>query len=909
MTRTIKILFVLTLFISQGPTLLSQEIQTKWIKYIKEEYAAGSSETMVLQISTTSKDTLQLFDEIVTPDDWFSMASGSHHFTMLPGESINRLYAFRIPSSAETGQVTIRIGVVDKSSGETVKKFTIPVFIKPSFKVAIEPIETQKYVTAGAEILSTYRIVNGGNTEVELEIKGKGGKLQETDTLTLKPKESRTVSLKVNAPKTLIKPGSKSFGLELECDEFDTSFSSIDYVQVFPNLQLDQDPYERFPINITTNYLGRVINGEYRGGIQMDIYGNSRFIDSLNDRLQFRLRGPDRANFTNFGNYEEYYVSYERSKFGFQLGDQGFRLTNLTELSRYGRGASGFYNVGQVQFKGFYGKSRFFPTVEDIGGLATTFTDRDNRFFVSTSYLYKEFTARTDSAANIYSLNAGLKLKNLNVTGELAHGFSGTTRGTAFEVNARGQIKKFRVAGSLLSADKNFPGFYQNSLIANGTMGYNFGKIRVGVAGNYFDSNPSLDTFFVAAPFSYSMVGSIRYSPNKTTRIEAFGGQRRRKDRFELSLFDYRENFARVGLEKTYDRFTVELVNEYTRNINFQIASDSALSSGYNARLNTSYKLLNTLRVHGNIIYQSNNPYSTGQFRNWNIGGQLDWQASVLTNLRIGYQNTLDVEQYFNNQDFFLLDLNQSFDTKKKHQVSVIARYSKPRRQIANTNAYFNVKYTYRFDFPKYKKRNQGRIKGRVVFMDSSAVQGAVIRVSGYTAVSDENGDFNVPNLKAGIYYMTVERTSIGFNQITQASQPIRVDILPNQTTETTINLTNSARLVGKISFPVGLKNKLLDKRSKKQKPVYIEISNGGERFIAPSDTNGVFQFNYLRPGNWTIKLIQSTLDQNMVFDKIKVNVELKPGDSKSVKFRARRKQKKLKMIGPPLKLTARKQG
>jgi hypothetical protein len=207
---------------------------------------------------------------------------------------------------------------------------------------------------------------------------------------------------------------------------------------------------------------------------------------------------------------------------------------------------------------------------------------------------------------------------------------------------------------------------------------------------------------------------------------------------------------------------------------------------------------------------------------------------------------------------------------------------------------------------PLKKKKNQGKIRGRLFTSDSTGIQGARLKITSSKAVSDEDGLFIFSRLSYGTYYLSIDRSSMGINQITEQPLPIKVEVTEaNPIPDLNIKVVEAGHIKGSIMYPK-IKNELLDNKSKKFRPVYIEINSGKERHIVPCDTLGNFSFDYIRPGKWKLRLIESTLDDNFIYNKTKTTIEIKAGESRSVNFKARRKQKQLRMVSPPIRLTAK---
>jgi len=90
-----------------------------------------------------------------------------------------------------------------------------------------------------------------------------------------------------------------------------------------------------------------------------DIVGQG-YLDNKNTKsLSFKLRGPDRRGKPLFGINDEYFIEYISPKLKLSLGDNTYKLSYLTEYSRYGLGGSAEYAFKKFSVGSFINYPRF----------------------------------------------------------------------------------------------------------------------------------------------------------------------------------------------------------------------------------------------------------------------------------------------------------------------------------------------------------------------------------------------------------------------------------------------------------------------------------------------------------------------------------------------------------------------
>ncbi len=881
-------------------TSLGQDFEVQFIKVPKGNIPVGETESILIEVTNLNEKPLDLTYSLKVPQKWLNLNGAEKQIQLAPNEKRRLFFTFRPASTVSAGDQQLQF-IIGKT-GETPIAYPVEMTVQKTFKVSLSSNSRHNYAIAGSEVDYNYSLSNRGNTPTLLKIKTNGCDVADLDpdSVYLGPGDYLNFKVMVKTPSNLLYDEEKRFKIEVSSNEFDTSFTHYNKIDVYPDGQTQEATHQKMPVRINLNYLGRQNNSEYSSGIQGDIFARGAVDAQRKHIIELHLRGPDRTQYSTFGNFDEYYLKYETKNYGFWVGDQVIRLSRLTEFGRYVRGASAYVQLNNTRLEVASGRTRFFPSVKSESTFKLS-QQIGEKWELGGGMLYKDY-AENDSAASIPMVFANYTSENFRMEAEGSYGTTGDKDGYAYRLQAAGKVEKFRYTLGFIQADAFYPGFLQNSIAVNSSVGLNFDKLNVSVNGSYNDRNPALDTFFLTAPFSYAVSGNIAYRINNGTRSRLTFGQRRRKDRMSMQLFDYKEDFVRINLSKNFERLSLGVLSEYQINTNFQLPGDDRLSQGYMVGGSMGYKIGEKLGFSSYANYLETSRYSQSRFRILIFSMESNWQVTQRTALSFNYQNNYDIEDYYRTQDYVGGRLEQRIG--RSHVLALSTRYTKPRRQ-GNKQLFVNARYTYEFGMPIRRIKGHGKVKGRVTMNDSIPLKGVLVRISGQKAVTDKDGYYMFPKVLENFYFMTLDRTSFDISLISKVPQPYRVEVSSNQTITQNINLVKASHIKGVISIPKNA-NQLLDEKESQSIPIYLELKNENESFIKKVNPDGTFEFNHLRPGAWDIRIIKSTIDRSLEFRKTEDRIDLKPGETGRVEFRANKKQKKLKLVSPPLKLTAK---
>jgi hypothetical protein len=207
-------------------------------------------------------------------------------------------------------------------------------------------------------------------------------------------------------------------------------------------------------------------------GWQAEIRGGGSLDEDGEHNIGFYLRGPDITDKSSFGSQDEYWFSYWNKDFSLHLGDKYYTLSPLTESGRYGFGADVKYWRGDLQLHAYHMRERFASSeTEQLqqSALSARYAIDDSSR-IHLNYLNKQ---QGDDNQHLLSLRGELnRSPALNLDMEYALSQSRSDSGQAGRGYLSGTYGDFRYVATLLHADPNFQGYYQDQQYAALELSY-----------------------------------------------------------------------------------------------------------------------------------------------------------------------------------------------------------------------------------------------------------------------------------------------------------------------------------------------------------------------------------------------------------------------------------------------------
>ena len=294
--------------------------------------------------------------------------------------------------------------------------------------------------------------------------------------------------------------------------------------------------------------------------------------------------------------------------------------------------------------------------------------------------------------------------------------------------------------------------------------------------------------------------------------------------------------------------------------------------------------------MFGNYINKSSLLYE-GQ-KQLIYGGGINTRITPLSHLSIRYQNSYALEEYYRNRNTFNLSFTQHF--LQSHQLSFNFRQTLIRNTIENKNLFMSIKYKWNFNIPLEKRNPKGGILGYIYRNGNEPAKGIPLYLNGKTAISDDNGQFKFKGLNPGIYPVLVDKSKLDLHELPMEESPIMVAISPDLEQRINIELVKTGQLLGEISLTNPKLAPLLINQISLNN-YFVQVQKGREIRRTITNESGQFNFKDLRPGKWTLTILNPANNKNIVLEKTFFQIEIKGEEIAPVFVVAKKKQRKIR--------------
>lgn len=884
------IIYIILLF----PVFIFSQNQSQEFVNKKDSLPPGSTTSVSFKIENKSQYSKTYLLNVETSDPFISPILLKDEITVSALD--NRIYIvpLRISSEVSSGKYEISLHVSEKDTENKLTE-TTEIVVSENRNISITLLESPDFVKAGQVIKASFILKNNGNTKEYLAMESNNSLISQVNTLVLAPGASKIITITKNTDPNLGKNDYQNLNLTARSTvnptQAVTAYSSVKIISTKP---VEDDIYYRLPVSASLSFIGSQNRGVYRDGFQGEIYGKGSLTNKNTSQIEFHAATKNPVEFNAFTPYEEYFINYKNANLFVHLGDKTYSASYLTEFARYGRGAEIRYDLKKISFGAFYNHPRFFRDIKDEFNIYSKIRIKKESE-ITAGYLYKipvseksSFTSvntQFDSNTHLPYLAGKFQLlKNLSASGEITYSKTNETEGTAYMLQTQANFSK--VSGSLmyLKASPRFAGYFSNTSTFNGNIQYRILN-KVNLFANFIQDakNYQRDTLLLAAPYrSYFQYGA-QYNYIKTGSVMVYSGYQKYQDRLMPRQFDYDENFFRVSVNQRIGQFSINLESQFGNTNNF-LTGFSGNSTFYTAnvgfqKFNTSFNLYGSYAITSR--YQMQNQKQTY------FGAQVISTLSDKTNFRLFYQNNYMPEDYFKDRNLFEVLLHHQLF--RHHEIDISGRYNLQRGDLANKDFIFSLRYTLRMNVPVQKIAEYTTLSGTVNNLGVQKVEGIRLMMGNYITVTDKAGNYTFKNIPPGDYFLEIDRSSTQLNDIPYSNFPATLHLI-NKENIYNFGLTTAATIQGSISINEYEENNHYvfahyqpKKESKKTDGVIVEATNGEQTYRKICIIGEPFDFTYLRPGNWTVKIYRNGLDKRYKISTNQFQFVLKPSETKNI--------------------------
>lgn len=899
MTKTwilfIVILFPLFAFSQQQPIRLASK---------KDSLIPGMSTSIPFSLQNNSSEDRVYDISVTTSSSFIAPILKKGEFQIRPQET--SIYLVPLCISAETmqGDYSVTLHITDRSNGLSFTK-TSQITVSANRKISLTTLEFPEFIRAGETIRASFLLKNNGNVTENLVVESKNAIVDHDPVIVLSPNESKIIFLyKI----TSREQGQNEFqNLNLSVHSKD---NPKEYQNVYINTQVisvqpaSQDIYHRLPVSASLSFIGMKNMGIYNDGFQGEIYGKGSLDKENKNQVEFHAVTHNPIELNTFTQYEEYFVNYKRENVFVHLGDKTYSSSYLTEYARYGRGAEIRYHFSKLSVGGFYNRPRFFRDIKDEFNIFSSLKIRKESE-ISVGYLYKMPRKEEPDFRNIH-LNTEAHLpyakgkfkisKNINLAGEFAYSIAKNTEGSAYMVQAEANFD--RLNGNLLymKASPQFTGYFTNTSTFSGYLQYRLSK-NISVLANYIQDakNFQRDPLFLAAPYRKYLQYGIQYKYLSNGSLSINHGFQRYQDRLEPKQFDYYERFFRVSVDQRIGIFQINLEGQLGKTDN-SLTGFNGHSSLYSANLSFE-EFRTSLSLFGSYALTSR--YQFQNQKQFYYGARIYSKFTNKTSLSIFYQNNYIPEEYFKDRNLFELLFHQQLFPGNELDLS--GRYSLQRGQIGDKDFIFSMRYTWRPNIPVQRTAEYVSLSGNVSSLGIKKTEGIRLMLGNYLTITDKDGNYIFKNIIPGNYFLEIDRSTTAINDIPTVVFPASISLV-NKENIFNFGLTTAAKVQGKVQLSEAegkrqpdIETLQLNKSKTKGESIIIEAISNSQTYRKVCLIGEDFDFTYLRPGDWTVKLYRNGLDKRYKILNDTFQFTLQPSEIKKIDIQIVKQQIEIK--------------
>ena len=887
-------IFTSYILISSAVFAGNGDLEIQLINKNKIELTPGSTSNIVIMLINNSDTAKEFHLKINTPKGWSQLTDYSSVFVEKASKKL-KIFSFYMQETTKVGDYTIGIDAYEKSENIKIGTVNIPVYVKPRYEIQTKIMKTPEFVLSGDTLSVKFMIQNLSNIEANIQADIINGQLNEMRTFTLAPDSLIITRVFISTVKDIIHYTRNSVSLTASIIENTETKSTTSYIfDVIPSGKIKFDFYNRIPVKISGLFVTDDQLGDRKYGAMFDIKGAGILSKRKKRAVGFHFRGPNRQGNPILGQTDEYYVKYSSIHSKVVLGDNSYRLTDLTEGSRNGRGVEYKHKFKKISIGSFINYPRFYPNIKQVFSVFGSYFP-SKKFRLNTGYLNKAFI--TDSTAQLLTISGeATPFSWSNIEFEYASGMANGKMTMAYSTAFKISYSKHRLFFNYTMADKDFPGYLSNSQYMSTGLSTNiFRKINLSANYNFNHFNIALDTMYANAPFSDNLNFSAGYRLNYNHSISIGINKRGREDRRTPKQFDYEEYTARLTLQSRIKRFRINIYGAIGKTENFLQLKEGEITNVLNANLTLQYKINKNILVKSFVSYLGSQQYLTSDFTRLFYGGTINASWNKKMTIVFQYQNNYEVEEYYRDRSLFALNAN--YNVNRKHEIGVGVNYNLKKNSLNNTQLIASFNYTYTLNIPVSRREDIGSLNGKVINNGVDNVEEILFTLAGNIAISGKNGEFDFPFVKTGTHFLFMDNSKSGLNSIAEKQGPYKMEILPGKKTFFEISLTKSGKITGTIVIEED-ENK--DKKGfipvkEEIKNLIIEANNGNEIYRIFTKKDGAFNFEDLRPGQWKVKVYDRGIPKGykLVTDEYYIN--LTSGQVKNINVIIKKKFRRIK--------------
>ena len=883
--RVILLCIIFLLFISESKAQNSDKIT---IELVKTDYniLPETITNIPFFVYNAGADTVEVIPKINVPEG-LKLIPTLFKSKVKPNEKKFFVGSIRASQFCAVGEYTVAIELFGSVQNLFDTK-EISIKVDETENIQVQLIESPEYVFAGETMHALYRIQNLGNTEKNIVYETYNCSIDGSSSVNLAPGEMVNVEVKKQFADDYLEVSKEFFSLKTIVSNEVTN-SIFRPVLIFPSGNSAKEQYHRFPISFSSTYISTNYRGTLQDAYQFELFGSGTLDVAGKHSLEFLARGPNNADLSFLGLYDQYYLSYNHDNFEFSIGEKSYSFTPLTESSRFGFGVESKvkFNFG-LSFGYTYVKPRFFDLIDNESAIFTEFKkDRNNIF---SFYFIQKKEKFTLEPTELYSLNTKFSVvKNTILDLEFSRGRYKNIWDNAFRVNVDANVSIFNLSGNYFITGKHYPGYYSNSKFYSGNISAQISS-NIGVGLNLREdfTNAQLDTLFVVAPYSKSFQSFLNYRINDISNFKFYYRKSERKDRLATDKFHFQINSLNAQYIRKLKKMEYQLLGEVGKTTNFLAGLEKNKQNAFRGTASLMYKLnaQNAFRVFSS--WSNINSFITNSQRHVTAG--ISVFSQINENLKVDFhlQNAFDVEDYYRNRNLMQLHLNYKF--LKKHSISLRSYYTLFRQKEKDPDFTLAATYSYKFGIPVKKLMKSGAVKGKILTQNNEPADGIILNIQGKSAVTNRKGEYFFRAITPGKQLLTIDKSKLNIDEITSIPLPYEIEVIENKEVDINFKIVKGAKVEGVFT----LKDKNVNNENINLGNIVVELKSEFQNFRITTNEKGNFSFPLVIPGEWLLKIYDNSIPGGFEMENNNFRLVLSQGEQKTIPIQLKEKERKI---------------
>jgi hypothetical protein len=660
---------------------------------------------------------------------------------------------------------------------------------------------------------------------------------------------------------------------------------------------------------VGVDFVGSDAEGQRASGWQPTLSGAGSLDEDNRRHLSFSLRGPDARDRGSLGVADEYWVRYSQGTMTATLGDDTYGLSMLTEPGRYGSGGLFGFQRSRWGLSTYHMRDRLGGSGTEQSGLNTYYwLSRDTR--VDVNLLDKQ---GGELAGTIESLRSETRWAPwLSTDFEAAQSDGDRERGRAYRGSLQGSAHGLRYYALGWRADPGYRGYLRDKKYVS--AGFDLPRRQGwGLRGYYRlqDWNleepedlpldprraPNLQDLIRFAPTEQQASLGTEHSLGRATRFTLDYNLRKRADGHSTPQLDLMSRSVRAGLGRSWKSLS------FLYSIERGITRDEILARQFD----TTFHMLS-----GSWRASPTQTYGFYGFRDENARANEPQPPQttfgVSANYVIGVATSLSLNAQQNDTQ-----------TRRGGQYNVALRHERPDggrftligRRIKGRITQTDVMLTYSapLGLPVARKADVGSLGGRVYDSETGAgLRSVLLNLDGLTAVTDDNGNFTFPVVKANTYRLSMDRANVAVDKVPVESFPLDVSVTAHELRQVQVALIRTVTISVTVKQRVSSTNGINGVPESSPEAVHgvqnalVTLSRGDIVYRRLTDAEGRVKLGGLPPGTWTVTLAGEGIPAGYTSAAREQQLEVPPGTAAATEFELTPIRRDIRML-PPLQV------